>query len=52
VIALGIVYAFVVTPIGVVARWFGWDPLDARMAGRSSRWHALPGARHDPERQF
>jgi peptidoglycan/LPS O-acetylase OafA/YrhL len=52
VVALAIVYAFVVTPIGVVARVAGWDPLDARMDGRSSRWHALPGARHDPERQF
>jgi hypothetical protein len=51
-LALAIVYAFVVIPIGVIARWCGWDPLDARAATRTSRWHALPAARHDPERQF
>jgi hypothetical protein len=51
-LALAIVYGLVVTPIGVVARWCGWDPLDARAGSRASRWHGLPAGRHDPERQF
>jgi hypothetical protein len=51
-LALAIVYGLVVTPIGVVARWCGWDPLDARSGSRASRWHGLPAGRHDPERQF
>lgn len=51
-IALLIVYGLVVTPMGIIARCCGWDPLDARVGSRTSRWHALPTQRHDPERQF
>lgn len=51
-VALAIVYGLVVTPIGVIARWCGWDPLDARVESRTSRWHALSAQPHDPERPF
>lgn len=52
-VALGAVFAFVVTPMAVVARLAGRDRLDLRPApGTRSMWRPLPPGRHDPERQF
>src|SRR6185295_613259 len=31
-IILGIVFFLIVTPIGVIKRWSGWDPLNRRSA--------------------
>ena len=52
-VALGAVFAFVVTPMAVVARLAGRDRLELRPApGTRSMWRPLPPDRHDPERQF
>ena len=52
-VALGAVFAFVVTPMAVVARLAGRDRLELRPApGTRSMWRPLPPGRHDPERQF
>ncbi|MFN2498983.1 MAG: SxtJ family membrane protein [Pyrinomonadaceae bacterium] len=37
-IVLGLVFFLIITPIGVVKRLSGWDPLDRRSARRSSYW--------------
>jgi hypothetical membrane protein len=37
-IILAVVYFLVMTPIGVVKRLFGWDPLNRRAGGRESYW--------------
>ncbi len=54
-ILLGIVYFVVMTPMGMVMRWFGWDPLDRRLKDRPTYWierkeHA--DSRGTMERQF
>ena len=51
-LALAIVFYGVVTPLALVARAMGRDRLDVRADRRTTRWHALPQAAHDPERQF
>jgi hypothetical protein len=38
-LVLGIVFFLIITPIGVVKRLFGWDPLGRRAASASSYWH-------------
>ena len=37
-VVLGLVFFFVITPIGVVKRLTGWDPLRRRRAPASSYW--------------
>jgi hypothetical protein len=46
-IILAIVFFFVVTPIGVIKRMFGWDPLNRRSAGGGSYWRPYPARQHD-----
>jgi hypothetical protein len=41
------VFFAVMTPIGVVMRRGGWDPL-GRRGGRPSSWVAYPRRQHDP----
>lgn len=35
---LGLVFFLIVTPIGVVKRWMGWDPLSRRGTRKDSYW--------------
>jgi polyferredoxin len=51
-LALALVFYGVVTPLALVARAMGRDRLDVRADRRTTRWHPLPQAAHDPERQF
>ena len=54
-IALAVVFYGVVTPMAIVARLAGRDRLDVRSVRggtRTTRWHPLPQAPHDPARQF
>jgi len=37
-IILGIIYYFIVTPIGLAKRMFGWDPLSRRAESKGSYW--------------
>lgn len=48
-IILGIVFFLVVTPIGVVKRLFGWDPLRRRGAAEPSYWKPYPAKQRDPK---
>lgn len=48
-LVLGIVFFAVVTPIGVVKRLFGWDPLERRAAPRTSYWHPYAARQRDPK---
>lgn len=47
-VLLAVVYLFVVTPIGLLRRWGGSDPLRRREATRSSWWVPAPARRVDP----
>lgn len=38
-VILGIIFFGVLTPIGVIKRVFGWDPLYRRAPQRDSYWH-------------
>jgi polyferredoxin len=51
-LALALVFYGVVNPLALVARAMGRDRLDVRADRRATRWHPLPQAAHDPERQF
>jgi polyferredoxin len=51
-LALALVFYGVVTPLALVARAMGRDRLDVRADRRTTRWHPVPQAAHDPERQF
>ena len=45
---LGIVFFLIVTPIGVVKRLFGWDPLNRRAARSASYWQRYSDRQRDP----
>ena len=47
-IILGIVFFGIVTPIGVVKRLFGWDPLQRRAARGDSYWKPYSERQRDP----
>jgi polyferredoxin len=47
-IILGFVFFGIVTPIGVVKRWFGWDPLQRRAARGESYWKPYSERQRDP----
>ena len=47
-IILGIVFFLVVTPIGVVKRLFGWDPLNRRGGRSSTYWKPYSDRQRDP----
>jgi hypothetical protein len=46
---LGIVYFVVLTPIGLVLRLRGWDPLQRRTAPQASYWHPYSSRQRDPK---
>ncbi len=46
---LAVVYFLVLTPIGVIKRWFGWDPLHRREAARESYWRPYSERQRDPK---
>lgn len=45
---LGVVFFLIVTPIGVIKRLFGWDPLSRRGGRSPSYWTAYSGRQRDP----
>lgn len=45
---LAIVFFLIVTPIGVVKRWFGWDPLNRRGGRSDSYWRPYSDRQGDP----
>ena len=47
-IILGLVFFLVMTPIGLVKRLFGWDPLDRRSARSSSYWKPYSERQRNP----
>jgi len=47
-IILAIVFFLVVTPIGVIKRLMGWDPLRRRAARTGSYWTTYPERQRDP----
>ncbi|HAF14717.1 MAG TPA: hypothetical protein DHU55_13100 [Blastocatellia bacterium] len=47
-IILGIVFFLVITPIGVVKRLSGWDPLNRRRGSSSSYWKPYSERQRDP----
>ena len=47
-IILGVVFFLVITPIGVVKRLSGWDPLSRRGARGSSYWKPYSERQRDP----
>lgn len=54
-VLLGLVYFFVMTPIGMVMRLLGRDPLDRRLRDRPSYWverTRRPGPRGSMEHRF
>ena len=48
-VILGIVFFLVLTPIGLVRRMTGWDPLGRRRAPGESYWVPYPERQHDPK---
>jgi len=47
-IILAIVFFLVLTPIGLVKRAMGWDPLQRRSGSRESFWQPYPERQRDP----
>lgn len=47
-IILALVFFGIVTPIGLVKRWSGWDPLSRRSAHRDSYWKPYTERQRDP----
>src|SRR5207248_6948881 len=47
-IILAFVFFAIVTPIGVVKRLFGWDPLQRRAARGDSYWQTYSERQRDP----
>ena len=47
-IILGFVFFAIVTPIGVVKRMFGWDPLHRREVSGPSYWRPYSARQRDP----
>jgi len=46
-IILAFVFFFVLTPIGLIKRAMGWDPLERRSASRDSYWRPYPERQSD-----
>ncbi|HVQ36022.1 MAG TPA: SxtJ family membrane protein [Pyrinomonadaceae bacterium] len=47
-VILGIVFFLMVTPIGMVKRLFGWDPLNRRRGPGGSYWTPYSDRQRDP----
>lgn len=45
---LAVVFFLIVTPIGVVKRLFGWDPLSRRSGSSDSYWTTYSDRQRDP----
>jgi hypothetical protein len=48
-VILAIVFFLVLTPIGVVKRAMGWDPLQRRAGPRESFWEPYPDRQKNPK---
>ena len=48
-VVLGIVFFLIVTPIGLVKRMNGWDPLRRRGGPSASYWHPYTERHRDPK---
>lgn len=46
-IILSVIFFLVLTPIGVIKRAMGWDPLQRRSGSRESFWHPYPARPRD-----
>ena len=46
-IILAVVFFGIVTPIGIVKRWFGWNPLNRRGPGSESYWRPYSDRQKD-----
>lgn len=46
-VILAIVFFLIITPIGIVKRMFGWDPLNRRAAASGSYWQDYPERQRD-----
>ena len=47
-VILAMIFFLVLTPIGLVKRAMGWDPLQRRSGSRDSFWHPYPERQKDP----
>jgi hypothetical protein len=47
-IILALIFFLVLTPIGLIKRAMGWDPLHRRSGSRDSFWHPYPARQQDP----
>ena len=47
-VILALIFFLVLTPIGLVKRAMGWDPLHRRAASRDSFWLPYPERQRDP----
>ncbi len=47
-IILGFVFFLIVTPIGIIKRWSGWDPLARRSASSESYWKPYSERQRNP----
>lgn len=47
-IILALIFFLVLTPIGVIKRALGWDPLQRRSGSSESFWHPYPERQRDP----
>jgi hypothetical protein len=47
-IILAIIFFLVLTPIGLLKRALGWDPLQRRSGSRESFWHPYPERQKNP----
>jgi hypothetical protein len=47
-IILGLVFFLIITPIGIIKRSFGWDPLNRRAGKSPSYWRPYSERQRDP----
>ena len=47
-LVLAIIFFLVITPIGIVKRLFGWDPLRRRAVSAQSYWQPYTARQRDP----
>lgn len=47
-IILALIFFLVLTPIGLIKRAMGWDPLHRRSGPRDSFWHPYPARQQNP----
>ena len=47
-VVLAAVFFLTVTPIGIVKRWTGWDPLRRRSVSAPTYWEPYPERQRDP----